>query len=289
MKDLLDEIYQYLDRPQRYGHYIACLCMFHDDSRPSMFIYPDTYKCQACGTFGKTKKLLETLQKKHGVFITKKETHFRSPWTNWDERYGELEHIIEQAHKNLLDHNKTAYLHKRCIDMETIRSLRLGWLDDWITFPVHNCTGKIIGGVARAGETNKSPAKYCNYPGMSAEIIYVPSWKMVQYSQRMYLTFGILDAVSLYQLGYASASTTTGKSVDPSAFDDIRKSIIIIPDDGEEMDAVRVSSQLGWRGSVMKVMWPEGCKDINDLSMKKKDYLLAIMEGQHGDNDHRSK
>ena len=185
MNDLLDDIYQYLDRAQRYDHYIAALCCFHDDSRPSMFIYPDNYRCQACNAFGKTSKLLEMLQKKQGVFIAKKPTNFRSPWHNWDEKYGDLTDTLKYAHKNLMDHNKTAYLTKRGINIQTVRKLGLGWLDDWITFPVQNCTGKTIGGIARAGETNKSEAKYCNYPGMNSQMLYIPDWKIgVQFLHR---------------------------------------------------------------------------------------------------------
>jgi hypothetical protein len=102
---------------------------------------------------------------------------------------------------------------------------------------------------------------------------------MIKYSNKLFLVYGILDTVSLYQLGYASASTTTGKRIDPSAFDTIRKTIWIIPDDGEEIDAVWLSARLGWRGKVLKMVWPEGCKDINNLLTKRKDYLTSVLEG----------
>ena len=280
MDNLLDEIYQYLEGAQRYDRYIASLCPFHDDSRPSFFVYADGYSCKSCGKRGYTKNLLTDLQIKQGVFMPKKERLFLSPWTNWERQYGDLEHVIQLAHKNLINHNKTTYLRKRKINMDTILSLEIGWLDDWITLPVHNCTGKLIGGIARAGETNKSQAKYCTYPGMTSNMIYVPDWKMIQYSNQIYLTFGILDAVSLYQLDYASASTITGKNVDPVAFDTIRKRIAIIPDDGEEIEAIQLVSKLGWRGSVMKIAWLEDCKDINDLMMKDEEYLKRILEDQ---------
>lgn len=287
MNDYLEKIYQYLDGATRYDRYIHAKCPFHDDSRPSFFVYPYNYYCKSCPAKGQTKNLLNDLKKKHGVFFAKKETHFRSPWSKWEDKYGSLEETLKRAHRNLIANHKTAYLTKRCIEMKTILALELGWMDDWITFPVLNCTGQIIGGIARAGETNKTQSKYCNYPGMSAEIIYVPDYKMVEYSPRLYLTYGILDAVSLYQLGYASASTTTGKRVDPSAFDTIRKIITIIPDEGEEIDAVWLSARLGWRGKVLKMNYPEGCKDVNDALMKNKDYLVSIL--QRGDNENISR
>lgn len=281
MEDVLDEIYQYLDRPQRYDKYIACLCPFHNDTRPSFFVYAQTYKCSACGVYGKTKNLLTDLQSKHGVFLAKKEKSFRSPWTNWEDRYGSLDSTLDHAHRNLLDHNKTAYLYKRGIELETIKALRIGWMDDWITFPIYSAKHEIIGATARAGETNKTSSKYCNIPNMNPNTLYIPDHEMIKYKSTIYLVYGILDTVSLYQLGYASASTTTGKRIDPSAFDDIRKRITIIPDEGEEIDAVWLSTRLGWRGNVMKMIYPDGCKDVNDALVKRKDYLLAILEGQH--------
>lgn len=289
MSDLLDEIYDYLERPQRYSHYIACLCSFHNDTRPSMFIYPNTYHCSACGASGKTSNLLNDLKRKQGVFIAKKRQDFHSPWSEWERRYGSLDHVLDQAHRNLISHNKTVYLTKRGIDLKTIKELKIGYLDEWITFPVYDVNEETIGGIARAGESNKAEAKYCNYPGMSAELLFVPSWKMIEYSNKVILVYGIIDAISLYQLGYASASTTTGKRVDPCAFDNIRKNILIIPDHGEEVDAAYLSARLSWRGKVLKVDWPEGEKDCNDLFLRHKDLLVAILEGQHGDNTPISK
>ena len=284
MNDLLDEIYQYLDGAQRYQRYIAALCPFHSDSRPSFFVYADSYYCAACNQRGKTKNLLDDLKKKQGTFIAKKQKDFHSPWSKWDTIYGNLESTIRKAHLNLLDHNKTAYLTKRGIDIVTIKHLKIGWLDDWITFPMYDRNNELIGATARAGETNKSTSKYCNYPGMSPDILYVPDWEMIKYSSKLFLVYGILDTASLYQLGYASASTTTGKRVDPSAFDSIRKTIWIIPDDGEEVDAVWLSARLGWRGKVFKMVWPDGCKDTNNLLVKHKEYLVSILEGTYGNN-----
>jgi hypothetical protein len=60
-------------------------------------------------------------------------------------------------------------------------------------------------------------------------------------------------------------STTTGKRLNPQALDNIRKRIIIIPDNGEEKEAQVIASKLGWRGHVLRLQYPVGCKDINDL------------------------
>jgi DNA primase len=149
-----------------------------------------------------------------------------------------------------------------------MQKLKLGWLDDWITFPIYDENGHLIGATARAGETNKSTAKYCNVPDMSPNLLYIPDWKMVKLQDKIYLTFGIIDAVTLTQLGYAGISTTTGKRLDHTSLDFLRKRIIIIPDRGEEREAIMLASKLGWRGSVARIDWPDNCKDINDLHTK---------------------
>lgn len=268
MSDLLNDLYDYLENPIRYERYIHALCPFHDDSRPSFFVYEDRYYCAACGVKGKTENLLDDLRRKQGVLVTlKKQTYFQSPWRSW-QRFGSLEKILQQAHNNLIKSNKTAYLKRRGITIETMKSLNLGWLDDWITFPIYDCDHRLIGATARAGETNKSSAKYCNVPDMPPDLLYVPDWKMVQLQDKLYLTFGILDAVTLFQLGFASASTTTGKRLDHTSLDDIRKKIVIIPDRGEEKEALLLASKLGWRGTVARVDWPDGCKDISDVYCK---------------------
>lgn len=279
MNDLLDEIYPYLEGATRYDRYIYALCAFHDDHRPSLAIYPDTYWCASCGARGKTANLLDDLRKKQGLYIApKREISFHSPWSRWDKIYGDLDNIIYRAHRNLIKQNKTVYLKKRGITVDTMEELKLGWLDDWITFPILNQYGDIMGATARCGETNTSPAKYCNVPNQNPDLLYVTSWEMVNTQNTIFLVFGIIDAITLYQCGYASISTTTGKRLNHTALDWLRKSIVIIPDRGEEVEAALLSAKLGWRGKAKKVQWPDNCKDINNVFCHYgKDELLKVL------------
>lgn len=278
MSDLLDEIYDYLERPQRYDRYIMALCLWHDDHRPSLAIYSDSYHCAACGKRGKTADLLNELKQRGSRFIEKKQTDFRSPWSRWIKTYGSLHNVVSHTHSNLIRNNKTVYLQRRGINLATIKKLRLGWMEDWITFPFYDCNNNIIGATARAGETNKSQAKYCNVPGQDPDLLYVPSWELVEESRCVWLVYGIIDAISLYQLNVAAISTTTGKKTDPSCLESIRKTIYIIPDRGEEIEASLLSARLGWRGKAIKVDWPDGSKDCNDLYRNQKDLLIEILE-----------
>jgi DNA primase len=265
MEDVLDELYEHLDHATRYERYIASLCPFHSDTRPSFFVYPNSYYCASCGAKGDTKKLLDDLRKKQGVYVVKPSIDFHSPWQSWLRVCGNLESVIERTHKNLIQHNKTIYLRQRGLTMETIRELKLGWLDDWITFPIYDINGKLVGATARAGETNHTEAKYCNVPKQSPDLLYVPSWQRINDARTIYLVFGILDIITLHQLGFAGASTTTGKRTNSEPFDAIRKKIVIIPDKGEELQAFILANKLGWRGEVMRFKWPDGTKDVNNV------------------------
>lgn len=274
---ILDDVYQYLEGATRYDHYICCRCAFHDDSRPSMFVYEQTYYCKSCGATGLTRNLVDDLRKKQGVFVIKKQVDFHSPWRKWFKIYGDLDNIVNRGYQNLIKNHKTAYLTKRGITLKTIQQLRIGWLDDWIIIPFLDEYQNVIGATARVGETNNAIAKYCNVPNMQ-ETLFVPSWELIKSQNKIYNVFGILDAVTLYQLNIASISTTTGKHVNPTLYDKFRKQIITVPDKGEEVDGTMLSSKLGWRGKTLKVDWPENTKDINDIFCRySKEELLSLI------------
>jgi len=118
--------------------------------------------------------------------------------------------------------------------------------------------------------------------GQNPNLIYSPSWKKVQKADLVYLTFGMIDSISLHLLGFASISTTTGKSARPEALVSIRKPICIIPDKGEEKSALHLAASLGWRGKVLKIDWPDGCKDCNDMLVKHHAELIKALEGSNG-------
>jgi hypothetical protein len=79
-------------------------------------------------------------------------------------------------------------------------------------------------------------------------------------------------------MGAASISTTCGMRMDVSYLEHIRKRIEFIPDKGEEKQAQKFASKMGWRGGVMRCNYPEGTKDVNDILMSKyKDELLSAL------------
>jgi len=272
----LDRIEELLPgQVNRYADYIATQCVFHDDDRPSLLIHADTYKCLGCGTFGRTSKLLEKLT---GNIVKSQPKHyFNNPFTQW-VKHDTLSIALKLAWENLKK-NPSHYMTTRGIKPAEQIKYGLGMRDGWITFPIRNPTNdKIIGAVARAGEENNTNAKYVTPNGQNPNLLYIPNIKLLKTSRSIYITFGIIDALTLALYGFPAASTTNGKRIDPAALEEYRKLILFVPDKGEEMEAILIASKLGWRGKVITVNYPDGSKDINDVHMNYPSLLLKMME-----------
>ena len=263
---LLDDVFDYLREAHRYERYIASLCPFHDDTRPSFFVYEDKYQCSSCGKWGNTDQLLQQIDGSP-VRYQPKPKNFHNPWTKWIDAYGSIEKTLQHAQQYLSQH-PSEYLRKRAIPDKYQLKAKLGYLDDFYLFPIKDQTGKIVGGVCRAGEENLSAKtnKYVLPAHQDPHLFYVPSWKLILKNDYVFLTYGIIDSLSLAILGYPAMSTTTGKNVTAQSLDWCRKKIYLFPDEHEEIDALKLTAQIGWRGQVVKVNWPKGAKDINDLS-----------------------
>lgn len=262
MIDVLDQIYEKLPEAHHYGHYLSAMCLFHSGYRRNLMIYEDTYVCLSCGAFGQTKNLLKRFTSLPIKPV--KKLDFRNPWTKW-MRSNNLAGVLKSSWQTLCSNLPLGdYLTKRKIPSETQQKLGIGYRDDWYTFPIRDSNNKIIGAVARRGEENPSTAKYI-FPSEQEDMLYVPSWKKLKTASRVYLTFGILDALSIHELGLVGISTTRGQKADVELFDEIQQNIIIIPDYGEEQSAYELARKIGLRGNVKTIEYPYGTKDINDL------------------------
>lgn len=267
---VLDEVIEYVEGGHKYSNYIACVCPFHEDSRPSLIIHEDYYNCLACNAKGRTETLLDKLK----GLPTKPQTggYFSNPFTKWTKNET-LPQALKVAWQTLNEHPSTYMRDERGITEKTCYELGIGWRDGWFTIPIRDKCRKIMGAVARADKTNPTSAKYVTPSGQDGNLLYAPSWENIEKAGSVYIVFGILDAITIYQLGYASISTTGGKRVDSSAFDGIRKRLLFIPDRGEEDAANQITKYLGWRGKTVKMLWPDNAKDINDLWVKYPDRL----------------
>ena len=243
-----------------YNRYVMIICPYHSGGdRENMIVFPDRATCYSCGKSVPTEQLLTAGSSILPSPRIRTKGKFYNPFTRWmkTETLGEA---LQIAWKNN-SKSPNYYLQKRKISPEDQVRLGIGYRDDWITFPIRNQEGKVIGATARAGEQNTSSAKYCCPKGQDPKLLYFPNQTLMKGKDYLYLTFGIIDALSISLLGEPSASTTTGKQLNPTALDWFRGNIFIVPDYKEELSAYRLAKALGLRG---KVIFPEYDTTTND-------------------------
>lgn len=258
--EILEEIRDRLDKCSHYGTYLLASCPFHSpDKHPSFFVYADWYSCRSCGERGRTENLLERLT---GVYIHKTPVSTFNPFPEWLRRFGGLTEALVAAYRN----GKAfpvymEYVRNRGIVDTTIQTLKLGYLDGWITIPVFQ-SKRIVGATTRMIQ---GEARYFNPKEQNSSLLFIPNETLVRESDWTYLVFGMFDAITLFQLGVPVITTLNGIKAKPEPFAEIRKKIIIIPDRGEEKTASRLAAKLDWRGKLKVLDYPIGAKDINDL------------------------
>jgi len=266
MTSILYEIHEQLYGSKFYERYVAARCLSpdHEDKHPSMIIYPDKFYCQACGFTGKTKDLLKQLQSHSLIPVKETKQTVRNPFNRW-LKGGELLDVLKSAYRALKSFPQQGkYLRDRKLSDELIQKLKFGYSEGFYTIPIIDMNKDVTGAIARAGSSIEG-ARYFVPHGQDTNLLFSPDWNQVNESKEVWLTFGVFDAIAIYQCGRPSMSTTSGKRIHPSAFQDIRKRIKIFPDKREEIDAKRLANKLGWRGEVITCLFPTGMKDASDL------------------------
>jgi DNA primase (bacterial type) len=275
----LSDIRDHLENCHDYSGYLAAICPFHSDNKPSLMVYPDGYRCVACGAHGSLEYLLSKIS--GGYYVS--HTQDISPdWYKWLSDV-DLRGFSKQAHSYLKRHVECQlYLNRRGIG-EMIDEVRLGFWSGYYIFPIFNENGSVVNLVARTGETlqDLTGNRYFDCPysitGNHATL-YVASFELLEKSPYIVVVYGIIDMLSLAILNIPSVTFSAGKVIPPSFFDQWRKIIYVIGDKGEERDAKRLAQELGWRGRFINLSYPDGCKDINDVHVKYgADKVLQIV------------
>ena len=272
-----------IESAQSFGHYVTLVCPFHESYpvRNSLFVWQDWWKCQSCGKQGSDHDfLLQALNSGSTIHFEQKK--FVNPWNKWISDYGSVFGACKEAYKSLKTFpQQKYYLNKRGIPDAEIEKLKLGYLSGWYTIPLLGQDGGLLGGVCRAGEGfTDQPHKYVTPKGQdNKRILYVPGgWDQLRTAESVYLTFGILSAVSVYLNGKTACSTLSGTVLDPLALEEIRKPIYIIPDFKEEAQAYKLADELGWRGHVLLLEYNDKMLDPNDLYMYDRDRLRRNLD-----------
>lgn len=272
-KALQERLAEQLDMVSWHGHYFSCRCPFHEDSSPSMMVYEDYFKCLSnCGAHGSLQSLEKRLNKGNSTIShhtpASSENFNSPPWRSWLKKYGSYEDAAEAAHETALAMpSLVSYLKKRSI-FEYLKQGKFGWIDNWLSFPVMDEEGSIVDWTIRAMPTKKIAYRYAARPRLSRNErhhLYVPDWKALQKADTVYACFGIVDVWALYKAGFPSCTGLHGKGIDIKLFDDIRKRVVVIPDKHEEPEGVKLVKELGWRGKLLRLDYPEDCKDPSDV------------------------
>lgn len=269
MKLCLDDVAEYLDGFHRYSGYGMARCVFHSpDNHPSMLVTDNGYKCQSCGEKGSLNKLYQMVSGRVIIQEKAKYNPAQRIWYRWAEKFGSVQNTAKEAHQELVHNPQLAhYLVQRKIDSQ-IKLGKIGYLDGFYTFPVRDEYEEIQGLVARASPTIQTKElRYTVSPNCPIKL-YVPNWRKVLKDEYLYVSFGTLDAWTLVMAGYAGLTGISGQELNAHNLDRFRKRMYIIPDKGEEKNAIELSGMLGWRGFPLILKWPDGCKDLNDIHMK---------------------
>ncbi|MBT9139413.1 MAG: DNA primase [Syntrophomonadaceae bacterium] len=270
---MLHQILPKLQRVKEYDKYYSAICVFHQDTKPSMLVFKDGwFRCLACGRSGDLYSLSKKLtgQESPSLKIQREATTWNAPY---ESIKGGLDFAMS-AHDTLVlcSESLAWYLRMRRID-DRIEAQKLGWHNGWYTIPFFAADGSYQGIGMRAG-LHIEEANGARYYIPTKTRLYVPDWRLVYSSQYVVVVFGLIDALSLVSLRIPAMSVTHGKSITAEDFDDIRKPIIFIPDHGEEVEAIQVARKLSWRGRVARINWMDDMKDVNDLHIAKKENII---------------
>lgn len=263
--DPLDYAMEHLQGARRYSRYVAARCPFHDDNKASLLVFADGFRCLACGERGTLEHLWQRASLRPLAPERNKPQYRPTIPADWDN-----ERLVRSAHKMLMDKpGLQQYLIGRGLE-RAIRRYDLGYWDGWYTIPVKDEDGDVTEVIFRAGawvQANGGGRFYQR--GGQRPTMYCPDWSLLRNRQVLFVTFGIFDATTLALCNYPAVTSTIGKgSFKPEWLAWYDGYVAIIPDLEEEKEANILASQLGWRGRVLLLLYPEGCKDPNDLYQK---------------------
>lgn len=279
MKLRLEDFEDLLDSARRYDNYVAALCVFHEDTRPSLLVFEDGYfRCLSCGATGRFEYLYETIKGRRPRHAPTEKAVWSIPKMSLIRE--ENEALAMSAHNVMVDYDTLRwYLVERGLEGR-IEPCRLGWLDGWITIPIYEKSGKFSGLCLRAmSHVQRATGQRFAQPRGQKPLLYVPDWKILERQTTLAVVFGLFDALALSDLRHAVCTSTGGKdSFNPEWLDFWRGPITVIPDKGEEEDANELVSKLDWRGKVWFPPYGDDEKDMADyLAHGKRDDLAKLL------------
>lgn len=261
MVALFDKLSTTLNEVHWHGRYFSAQCPFHDDTEPSLLVYPDGAYC-----LGERRRygLAQIERKVGGQKPTNTTAHKTFDWRHAPDP----ETIADDGFRAIRRQPSLAdYLVRRGLHRTYIHETMLGWWEGWYTFPIYGADANFRGLVIRASPAieEKTKVRYLTPPGQP-EMLYTPDWTL--WTSLMKLTdllvvYGIFDCLLLNQLGLSAVTSTLGQKLSSHLLSPLRCSLTVIPDNHphEIQSAQKLASELGWRGRVKLLDYPIGVKD----------------------------
>ncbi len=272
----------YLDGWHKYSGYGMANCVWHADKNPSMRVSEKGYYCLSCGASGRLEKLYQKVA--NGVQLPPQKFYNPSAkiWDKWEQQFGDIKEICKIAHQSLVSNpDLGSYLYKRGLDTVSIKKGKLGFLEGYYVFPIRDEYGEVHGAVVRASPTIQTINNRYSVSPKCPIKLYVPDWSLVEKSEVLYICYGTLDAWSLFLAGYPALTGISGQELNSENLQRFRKPMFGISDLGEESNMARLQSALGWRMKILRLQYPDGCKDANDVHVKYGlDILKNLIETQ---------
>lgn len=313
--DILQIVRDYLGEGKKVGKQYAYLSPFKAERTPSFFVEPNKgiFKCFASGHGGNAIKFVELLEKvserEAMVILAKK----YAPDLLAHLVNGSLDNlmleIVDLCHKYLHEHKDAYdYLRRRGVEDRVIKELRIGYLGDlsgligkydndvllgskFFTVDINNVIrqryrngiiiprivdGKVL--FCNVRILDGSDARY--YMIKVADDFAVHTLGDVFSSLNVYLTEGIFDAISLYQMGFAVIALNGVNNYD-RVLDMLRGKVVVMCFDNDEAGR-DISLKAGYAiiryGGLPQVLrFDKSCKDINEVYVKgliNKEYVL---------------
>ena len=262
------------------GRYIVATCPFHQDNSPSLLIFPDGwFHCLAatCSRSGTWKTLWNKLEGQPVQVHIETRIHYKSPsgLTEFESR----EKLAYQAYIDLTHFTTFQwYLEMRGL-VDAIDIHEIGYHRGWYTFPVRDRDYRFENVIFRAAPHVQYALDGVRYWADGKPTMYVPDWHLLNKSDYILMVFGIMDALTLNKFRYPVVTPTHGYIFDANWLNAYRKPIYVIPDKGEEREALELVSNMGWRGKMVRIEYPVGMKDANDfLRAGREKELIAQLE-----------
>jgi len=263
---------------QRRGKVFVGLCPFHDESNPSLTIYPDEHSiyCFGCGWHGDAISWVEAklgltfgeavrwLQDRVGILPKTRQL----PDSRLYTPTAPIPKMILEYWHSLVISEVRDYYHQRCLTDETIDLYMLGY--DGTNYVIPIWEGKpreslVYGAKFRCPEG--AFPKYFGLRGRSQPRLF--NSFVLKDAKEAVIVFGEFDAILAYQMGLDAVSPTSGQNtwlVEWTKLFDNCETVFVLPDRGERAAGYRLCSLFGARGHLCE--FPIEAKDLTEYMQK---------------------